>query len=636
MGMTQQGKRHRIRRVMVTEGLLKGQTAELPDGLGCIIGGRGAGKSTLLELVRYALDAFAGCSDEDRQRIGSLVRDNLGAGRVVLTVETAEGLEYNVSRAVDEPPVVLTPDGEPTDIRFSAADLLRASVYSQNQIENIASDPVSQLALIDGFDRDNIKHLSEQPVPLEKDLKHEVTEIMSISDEIAQLEQNVNTLPVVEQKLKALSRGGTKVALAVNEAYKNKAARERESLAIQQASEILGTTAGKLSELAGTVTTEIKPLLEKELTGPNGKFLKEALDTLIECGQHLDKSLTADLQDIKQHQASLARIAKKLQLEHDRQELAFHQLIEKQNMAEKEAGERVSWEKKHSELVNQKQKLETLQNRLRVLQEHRGQKLGQVKKLRHERFLLRKAVVDRINQQLTSHRVRVRIEENGNREPLRRLLEESLRKSEKQIQHRIVSAKLADRMQPSEIAETVVSGNENKLAELAELNANQAKVVIATLAGSKELLDMESLEMLDRPRIELLHGKAYKDSLKLSTGQKCTAVLPILLLESAHPLLIDQPEDNLDNGFIYETVVKSLQQIKQHRQLLFVTHNANIPVLGDADKIFVLECDGERAGIVRQGSVYDCKEDILSLLEGGEEAFAERGRRYGEHDGSEK
>ena len=80
VGTAQQGRRHRIRRVLITEGLLKGQTADLPDGLGCIIGGRGAGKSTLLELVRYALDAFAGCSEAELQRIASLVRDNLGAG----------------------------------------------------------------------------------------------------------------------------------------------------------------------------------------------------------------------------------------------------------------------------------------------------------------------------------------------------------------------------------------------------------------------------------------------------------------------------------------------------------------------------------------------------------------------------
>ncbi len=63
-----------------------------------------------------------------------------------------------------------------------------------------------------------------------------------------------------------------------------------------------------------------------------------------------------------------------------------------------------------------------------------------------------------------------------------------------------------------------------------------------------------------------------------------TAILPILLLDSANPLLIDQPEDNLDNRFIFETVVDSIHKVKTGRQLIFVTHNPNIPVLGDGTR----------------------------------------------------
>jgi len=116
------------------------------------------------------------------------------------------------------------------------------------------------------------------------------------------------------------------------------------------------------------------------------------------------------------------------------------------------------------------------------------------------------------------------------------------------------------------------------------------------LSGIQRVFDIEIVELLDLPRIELLDGDAYKDSTMLSTGQKCTTILPILLLESESPLLIDQPEDNLDNRFIYETVVKSVSEMKAKRQLLFVTHNPNIPVLGDAEKVqlqqYVTACYG--------------------------------------------
>jgi hypothetical protein len=124
----------------------------------------------------------------------------------------------------------------------------------------------------------------------------------------------------------------------------------------------------------------------------------------------------------------------------------------------------------------------------------------------------------------------------------------------------------------------------------------------------------------------------YKESGSLSTGQKCTTILPILLLDSDDPLLIDQPEDNLDNRFIFECVVGSIQSMKARRQLVFVTHNPNIPVLGDAERLFVLESDGVNARLANQGTVDECKGDILTLLEGGEEAFRRRQNRYANRD----
>jgi ABC-type bacteriocin/lantibiotic exporter with double-glycine peptidase domain len=93
--------------------------------------------------------------------------------------------------------------------------------------------------------------------------------------------------------------------------------------------------------------------------------------------------------------------------------------------------------------------------------------------------------------------------------------------------------------------------------------------------------------------------------------------------------LIDQPEDNLDNRFIFETVVDNIHKVKSLRQLIFVTHNPNIPVLGDASRVFVMESDGEHAKASSSGTVDECKDQIVTLLEGGADAFRKRGERYG-------
>ena len=162
----------------------------------------------------------------------------------------------------------------------------------------------------------------------------------------------------------------------------------------------------------------------------------------------------------------------------------------------------------------------------------------------------------------------------------------------------------------------------------ADLNADQADKALGALSLPEVTFQLETVELLDLPRIELRDGTTYKDSQSLSTGQKCTTILPILLLDSENPLLVDQPEDNLDNRFIFETIVESIRNVKQHRQLIFVTHNPNIPVLGDADRVFVLDSDGTAARNTNAGTVDEVKSQIVTLLEGGEDAFKARKRRY--------
>ena len=120
---------------------------------------------------------------------------------------------------------------------------------------------------------------------------------------------------------------------------------------------------------------------------------------------------------------------------------------------------------------------------------------------------------------------------------------------------------------------------------------------------------------------------------KLSTGQQCTAILHLLLLENIDPLIMDQPEDNLDNAFIADRIVAELRSAKIARQFLFATHNANIPVFGDAEWIGVLTAiDGQAAiPVEAQGAIdlAEVRDKSAIILEGGKAAFYQRKTKYG-------
>ena len=102
-------------------------------------------------------------------------------------------------------------------------------------------------------------------------------------------------------------------------------------------------------------------------------------------------------------------------------------------------------------------------------------------------------------------------------------------------------------------------------------------------------------------------------------------MLLALLLESDDPtpLVVDQPEDELDNRFLNETIIPALHRLKGKRQVIFATHNANIVVNGDADRVIALEADAQYGKVYAEGAIEDpeVREAILKTLDGGKEAF---------------
>ncbi|MCY3991308.1 MAG: AAA family ATPase [Caldilineaceae bacterium] len=148
--------------------------------------------------------------------------------------------------------------------------------------------------------------------------------------------------------------------------------------------------------------------------------------------------------------------------------------------------------------------------------------------------------------------------------------------------------------------------------------------------------DLFKIERIDIPPLPCIRIKregetSFTDLSSLSVGEKCSAILSIALLNKEKPLIIDQPEDDLDHAFIIDSIVEGIRKAKSARQIITATHNPNIPVLGDAEMVFRVArrvgkdiCHIQKSGGLELPQV--TKE--VQGLEGGAEAFERRRLRY--------
>ncbi len=143
--------------------------------------------------------------------------------------------------------------------------------------------------------------------------------------------------------------------------------------------------------------------------------------------------------------------------------------------------------------------------------------------------------------------------------------------------------------------------------------------------------DHAEILLNDRPNEA---GSTLRPIGDLSPGQRCSAILPILLLNGRSPLIIDQPEDNLDNRLIRQVIVNILASIKLRRQVIVATHNPNLPVLGDVEQAIVLRAVEEKqARLDSTGDLDSAKTvgHLTEIMEGGREAFQYRQSIYQAH-----
>jgi hypothetical protein len=173
--------------------------------------------------------------------------------------------------------------------------------------------------------------------------------------------------------------------------------------------------------------------------------------------------------------------------------------------------------------------------------------------------------------------------------------------------------------------------------KLGALELEQSKWIIQDALLDARLVAL--LDVVDDDDVEIslsVGSRGLVPIQNLSAGQRCVAVFPLLLRNTRGPLIIDQPEDNLDNRYIADIIGPQLLMKKRQQQYLLTSHNANLVVLTDADLIVHLDSDGSRASFPAAGFLA-CPESkvrssVLDVLDGGAAALRARQMKYGLRD----
>jgi energy-coupling factor transporter ATP-binding protein EcfA2 len=618
-----------IDQVEINGGFLPGLKLALPRGLICIIGPRGSGKSTLAEAMRFAIKGAAGAP---RQRT-DLLQANLGSsGLVTVTANTGDQVTYIIRRAYKQPAVLLATDGRPIPtVDLERGTFLPLDAYNSLEIEDIADEVLGakRRALLDELRGEELSRINLSLAEHRRSLEANADRIKAARGSIQDMEERIEELGDVRARLNAMGPlAESEPSTEYTKAHKQQQCNSRER---KRGEKVLGAIASLLrdAEALQSRSLDQSSFSLVEDNSVNAAFLKKRQAELLKTIGRTSESLTAVVEQLRTASASMESIGTELHDIHLKQANELAKLQEVQQAVGEKHRARLDLEERIATLEEIEAGLSSEKQELAVLLESR-KSLKSAFLLEREQISSLRDAVARELQGETGEKVRIRVLRNADDLAYRTMLTDGLKGARVRNHDEILDSLL--QLRPEQLAQFVSGDDAAGLDEACGFGQERAGRILYAFRENIDPLALEVVEIQDQVRIELnvstTEEPIFKDAAELSRGQKCTALLPILLARRNTPLIIDQPEDNLDNHFIYETVVNSIQRLKGRRQMIFITHNANIPVLAEADLVIVLNSDGKKGYVERSGSIDQCRDQIVDLLEGGREAFELRRKRY--------
>ena len=613
-----------------SSGFLEDAAIHFNENLNVLIGGRGTGKSTIVESLRYVL-GLEPMGEEVRKAHEGIIRNVLKSGTkisLLLRSHQPSVRDYVIERTVPNPPVVRDEDGQILNV--SPSELVpQVEVYGQHEISELTKSPEKLTRLLDRFvPRDH--DLDSRKRELRHHLERSRTRLLDTQKELSQIAERLSSLPALEVTLRSYQQAG------LEDKLKEQTLLVREERTLNTAKERIEPFEKWLAAVEGNLPIDRAFLSDKALDDLPGKgLLKEADVVLVD----LDRDVEAVAQQMRNAIATarskLMDIGGRWQARKQSAQAAYEAVLRELQKSKIDGEEFIRLRRQIEDLRPLREREGLLKRDLKTYWDERRNLVAEWEDIKAESSRRLERAAKKVSLAL-KEKVLVDVTAAGNREPLAQLLKERVGG---RLSEAIDALKQRTDFSLPALVAAWIAGKD-ALSTQFGFPPGQAERMAE--AGLEVILQAQELELPPTTTIKLNvagegQGPAWQRLEDLSTGQKATAVLLLLLLESEGPLVVDQPEDDLDNRFITEGIVPKMREEKRRRQFVFATHNANIPVLGDAELIVGLSAAGEAGqghaslSPEHMGSIDDhqVSELVKEVLEGGRAAFEFRRLKYG-------
>jgi hypothetical protein len=611
-------------------GFIDGAAIHFNPNLNVLVGGRGTGKSTVVESIRTVMGLEA-VGDEARKAHEGIIRHVLKSGTKISLLVRAHRpavREYRIERTIPNPPLVRDDQGEVSNL--SPQDVLPGmEVFGQHEISELTRSREKLTRLLDRFvERDD--DLPRRKTDLRRGVEKSRKSLLDTRAELRQIDERLAALPGLEETLDRFREAG------LEDRLKEQSLLVREERLLASIPERLESFRECLENLKRDVPIDRVFLSAKALKDLPGRPTLERLNAVFE---HLDRDLQRIAKELEKAlgraDSGVAAVRTEWEARKKEVQAAYETILRELQKSRVDGEEFIRLRRQIEELRPLRERQASARRTEKGHADYRRKLLAEWEDFKAKEFRRLDAAAKRVNTKLRD-RVQVEVTAAGDREPLFNLLRE---KVGGRLSEAIDSLRGVRDLSLTKVVEACRSGSDalNKAFGITHAQGERLAKAEPEVLMRVEELDLPSTTTIRLNTAPAGEPPAWHALEDLSTGQKATAVLLLLLLESEAPLVVDQPEDDLDNRFITEGVVPRMREEKQRRQFLFSTHNANIPVLGDAELIVGLSATGEaerghaRIAPEHMGSIdaQPVRELVEEILEGGKEAFERRRRKYG-------